>query len=151
VAAGRSGRPLTVAMVDIDHFKKVNDTWGHLAGDQVLAAIARVLAGQLRSYDVAGRFGGEEFAVLLPGATGATARLVAERLRSAIAATRPLPGSTLRVTVSIGVAAAIPAPEDCQDLVAAADEALYEAKQAGRNQVRLAEQPLVDSSVVSRE
>jgi diguanylate cyclase (GGDEF)-like protein len=136
--AARSGRPLAVAMVDIDHFKNVNDTWGHLVGDQVLAAVARVLAGQLRPYDVAGRFGGDEVAVLLPGAIEATARLVAERLRSGIAETSPLPGSTLRVTVSIGVACAIPAREDHQDLVAAADEALYAAKQAGRNQVRLA-------------
>ena len=134
----RSGRPLAVAMVDIDHFKKVNDTWGHLVGDQVLAAIARVLARQLRPYDVAGRFGGEEFAVLLPDATEAGACLVAERLRSGIAATRPLPGSTLRVTVSIGVAVAIPSRADHLDLVAAADEALYRAKQSGRNQVRLA-------------
>jgi diguanylate cyclase (GGDEF)-like protein len=149
--AARSGRPLAVAMIDIDHFKKVNDTWGHLVGDQVLAAIAQALAGQLRPYDIAGRFGGDELAVLLPDATEATARLAAERLRSGIAATSPLPGSTLRVTVSIGVAAAIPAREDHQDLVAAADEALYAAKQAGRNQVRLAERPLVDSSAVSRE
>jgi diguanylate cyclase (GGDEF)-like protein len=132
----RSGRPLAVAMVDIDHFKKVNDTWGHLAGDQVLAAVARALAGQLRPYDVAGRFGGDEVAVLLPDATEATARLVADRMRASIASTSPLPGSTLRVTVSIGVAAAIPASENLRDLLAAADEALYSAKQAGRNRVR---------------
>jgi diguanylate cyclase (GGDEF)-like protein len=136
--AARSGRSLAVAMVDIDHFKKVNDTWGHLVGDQVLAAVARILAGQLRPYDVAGRFGGEEFAVLLPDATEATARLVAERMRASIATTNPMPGTTLQVTVSIGVAAAVPARENLRDLVAAADEALYAAKQAGRNRVRQA-------------
>jgi diguanylate cyclase (GGDEF)-like protein len=134
--AARYGQSLAVAMIDIDHFKKVNDTWGHLAGDQVLAEVARALAGQLRSYDVAGRFGGDEFAVLLPGATEATARLVAERMRAGLTSTSPLPGTTSRVTVSIGVAAAVPARENLPNLVAAADEALYAAKQAGRNQVR---------------
>jgi len=136
--AVRTGRPLAVVMVDIDHFKKVNDTCGHLAGDQVLAAVARAMVGQLRPCDVAGRFGGEEFAVLLPDATEATARLGAERLRSSIAATRPLPGGALRVTVSVGVAVAAPVREDQQELVAAADAALYRAKQAGRNRVQLA-------------
>ncbi|HEY6791371.1 MAG TPA: GGDEF domain-containing protein [Trebonia sp.] len=123
-------------MIDIDHFKKVNDTWGHLVGDQVLAAVAHSLAGQLRPYDIAGRFGGEEFAVLQLSTTEATARLVAERLRSCVSATSPLPGSALRVTVSIGVAVAIPVREDHRDLVAAADEAMYQAKRAGRNRVR---------------
>jgi diguanylate cyclase (GGDEF)-like protein len=91
----------------------------------------------LRPYDVAGQFGGDEPAVLLPDATETTARVVAERLRSSIAATSPLPRSTLRVTVSIGVAVAFPVREDHQDLLAAADEALYQAKAAGRNRFRL--------------
>ncbi len=99
-------------MVDIDHFKKVNDSWGHLAGDQVLAAVAQVLAGQLRPYDIAGQFGGDEFAVLLPDATEATARQVAERMRASIANMNPMPGTTLQVTVSIGVAVGIPIGEN---------------------------------------
>jgi diguanylate cyclase (GGDEF)-like protein len=141
--AARTGRPLAMAMLDIDYFKKVNDAYGHLAGDRVLAAIAGILTAQLRGYDVAGRFGGEEFAVLLPDTTEAGACRIAERLRAQIAAT-PMAGDGKgshpgrRVTVSIGVAAARPGCDTTEELIGAADAALYAAKQAGRNRVRCA-------------
>jgi diguanylate cyclase (GGDEF)-like protein len=141
--AARTGRPVAMAMLDIDYFKKVNDAYGHLAGDRVLAAVAGVLTAQLRRYDVAGRFGGEEFAVLLPDTTEVGARRIAERLRTQIAAT-PMAGdgkssrSGRRVTVSIGVAAARPGCVTTEELIGAADAALYAAKQAGRNRVRCA-------------
>lgn len=138
--AARTRKPLAVAMLDIDHFKEVNDAWGHLAGDRVLAAIAAVLAAQLRGYDVAGRFGGEEFAVLLPDTNAADAYRIAERLRAQIAAAPVIDGadgrrSAGRVTVSIGVAAASSGCGTAEELVAAADGALYAAKRAGRNRV----------------
>jgi diguanylate cyclase (GGDEF)-like protein len=138
--AARTGRPVAVAMLDIDHFKKVNDAHGHLAGDRVLAALAAVLAAQLRGYDVAGRFGGEEFTVLLPDTTEVEACGIAERLRAQIAATPMLDdregiGPALPVTVSIGVAAARPGRRTGGELIGAADQAMFAAKQAGRNQV----------------
>lgn len=139
--AARSGKPVAVAMLDIDHFKRVNDACGHLAGDRVLAAIAAVLTAELRGYDVAGRFGGEEFAVLLPDTTEADACRIAERLRAQIAATPmidPAEGGRFYggVTVSIGVAAARSGCDVAEELVAAADRALYAAKRAGRNRVQ---------------
>src|SRR5258708_10875109 len=114
-------------MLAIAHLRMDTDPWGHIAGAQLFAAVARGLAGQLRPYDIASRFGGEEFAVLLPDTTEATACLVAERLRSCVSATSPLPGSTLRVTVSIGLAVATPVREDHRALVAAADAPMYHA------------------------
>jgi diguanylate cyclase (GGDEF)-like protein len=139
--AARTGKPVAVARLDIDHFKKVNDACGHLTGDRVLAAIAAVLTAQLRGYDVAGRFGGEEFAVLLPDTTEADAYRIAERLRAQIAATPVIDGaksgrSAGRVTVSIGVVGARSGCGTAEELVAAADRALYAAKRAGRNRVR---------------
>lgn len=140
----RRGEEVSVLLADLDHFKRVNDTWGHLAGDAVLAAVAGEFAGNLRTYDVAGRFGGEEFVVLLPATGPDRARTVAERLRTSIAGLQVVvpagPGSgrgTLadRVTVSIGIAALPAQAKDLTGLLARADMALYAAKQAGRDLV----------------
>jgi diguanylate cyclase (GGDEF)-like protein len=134
--------PLAVAIADIDHFKVVNDTFGHLAGDLVLAGVAQALTDSLRGGDVIGRFGGEEFVILLPRTDGTEARQITERLcRSVAQLATPAgdrPGSDpLRVTISIGVAAMESARRDLEDLIAAADHALYAAKQAGRNRVHM--------------
>jgi diguanylate cyclase (GGDEF)-like protein len=136
--AVRTRTPLAVAMMDIDHFKAVNDTYGHLAGDAVLVGISAALRGLLRNYDIVGRFGGEEFAILLPHTTAAEARDIAERLRVRLAKViTPVADGTesvpLRITVSIGVAALEEARRDLDELLAAADSALYQAKQSGRN------------------
>jgi diguanylate cyclase (GGDEF)-like protein len=142
--AVRTRSPLSLALIDIDHFKAVNDTHGHLAGDTALRALSTVLREQLRGYDLAGRFGGEEFVVLLPQTRKADALAIAERLRAHIAA-MPVPaenGAVIRLTVSIGVAALGPAGGGVTGLLAAADTALYAAKQDGRNKTRLAGGPL---------
>ena len=136
--AVRTRTPLAVAMVDIDHFKAVNDTYGHLAGDAVLARISAALRDLLRDYDIVGRFGGEEFAILLPHTAAAEARDIAERLRLRLAEiiTQVTAGAgsvSLRITVSIGIAALQEARRDLDELLAAADSALYQAKQSGRN------------------
>jgi diguanylate cyclase (GGDEF)-like protein len=140
----RRDEEVSVLLADLDHFKRVNDTWGHLAGDAVLAAVAGEFSGNLRTYDVAGRFGGEEFVVLLPATGPDRARTVAERLRASIAGLEVVvpagPGSgrgTLadRVTVSIGIAALPAQARDLTGLLARADMALYAAKQAGRDLV----------------
>jgi len=140
--AARKHTPVAVAMLDIDHFKKVNDTYGHLAGDAVLAAIAAAARALLREYDIIGRFGGEEFAILLPHTSLAEATQVTERLRATIpritipggGPVSPVPSG---VTVSIGVAASAGAKRDLVDFLAAADHALYQAKNAGRNRVHI--------------
>jgi diguanylate cyclase (GGDEF)-like protein len=134
--AARTRASLAVAMIDIDHFKAVNDTYGHQAGDAVLATVAAEMRDSLRGYDVPGRFGGEEFAVLLPGTTGEEACLIAERLRERLAAATTLVGEStpVQITVSIGVTALRSASADLDELISAADIALYRAKNAGRNQ-----------------
>jgi diguanylate cyclase (GGDEF)-like protein len=141
----RTRTPLAVAMVDIDHFKQVNDTHGHLAGDSVLADVATALSGGLREYDLAGRFGGEEFCLLLPTADAAEAVRVAERLRLILShitvPAHTADGRQPSITVSIGVSVLGPGISDLTDLLAAADAALYRAKNAGRNTVRLAAGP----------
>jgi diguanylate cyclase (GGDEF)-like protein len=141
--AVRTGTPVAVALVDIDHFKTVNDTYGHLIGDKALRAVTDALRGQLRAYDLAGRFGGEEFALLLPHAGEADARTVAERLRAYIAAmTIPVDddkpsGPCVRVTISVGVASLDGESRELTDLLAAADAALYYAKETGRNRTHV--------------
>ena len=135
--AERKGSHLSLVMIDIDHFKKVNDQYGHQSGDQVLVSLAALSRSGLRSYDFAARYGGEEFVLTLPETAHADALLIAERLRSSIqshAYTGSLKG--LITTASMGVASY---PTDCitsvGDLIRAADEAMYRAKAAGRNRV----------------
>lgn len=134
----RLGTPLGLLMLDVDHFKKINDTYGHPAGDAVLRALGQLLPRALRATDIAGRLGGEEFAVLLPGTDAAGAGRIAENLRLAIAQ-EPIHDAALalRITVSIGVShvAAAEQAHDLDALVRAADAALYTAKQSGRNRV----------------
>jgi diguanylate cyclase (GGDEF)-like protein len=130
-------------MVDIDHFKRVNDTYGHLVGDQVLAGVATALRSQLRDYDVVGRFGGEEFVVLLPRADVAEARRVAERLRSRVGRMAiPVDDAMITVTISAGVAIMSLHGDDLIELLAAADLALYRAKELGRDRICLPVAPL---------
>jgi len=133
---------LGVLVIDVDRFKAINDTHGHPVGDLVLAAVADGIRGEIRTEDVAGRWGGEEFVIALPEIAGDEPLLaVADRIRRRISELR-VPGVTLPVTVSIG-AVRYPAPglDSVDDLVRAADAALYRAKSAGRDQVRLAENP----------
>jgi diguanylate cyclase (GGDEF)-like protein len=142
--AMRTRAPLALALVDIDHFKLVNDTHGHLVGDKVLKCVAQALTSHLRDYDRAGRFGGEEFVLLLAQTNENDACRIAERLRSHVAGMAvPIddrPSSpTVSLTISIGVTA-MERGATCEltDLLAAADSALYKAKQTGRNKIAVA-------------
>jgi diguanylate cyclase (GGDEF)-like protein len=133
----RSGQPLSLLMLDVDHFKRFNDAYGHPAGDQVLVAVAHALKQHLRPSDLAARYGGEEFAVILPDTGPAGARLAAERVRNAVAevALETDTGDALpRVTISIGGALLADA-QGAANLLAAADSALYESKRTGRDRV----------------
>ena len=139
-ARASAKRPLSVVMVDIDHFKRVNDDHGHLVGDEVLRRVARALQETLRRHDTLGRYGGEEFMLVLPGSGGAEARVAAERCRAAIAtldfgvpAARG--GGSLRCTASFGVATVPPAYATVETFLDVADGALYQAKRGGRNSV----------------
>ncbi|HTR70817.1 MAG TPA: diguanylate cyclase [Mycobacteriales bacterium] len=135
--SGRYQRPLTFLMIDIDHFKQVNDTFGHAVGDGVLREVAALLRTEMRAGDTAYRFGGEEFAVLARETDVAGGAAVAERLRAAIEKKyAPRVDGDLSVTVSIGVAALRFAAEDGAELMGSADAMLYEAKRLGRNRVQ---------------
>ncbi len=135
--AERSVRPLSIVSLDIDHFKRINDQYGHAAGDTVLQRLASLLREQLRASDIVARVGGEEFVALLPDTDGTGAKAVAEGLLGAAAATmHPDIG---HVTMSAGVASLRSPQESRAELLARSDAALYEAKQAGRNRVRMAE------------
>lgn len=137
LAARRHGYPLSVMMLDLDHFKSINDTHGHHAGDQVLRTLSGILHAGNRIQDVAGRLGGEEFAVLLPHANLHNALSIAERVRIAISETGTVTdkGETIRFTASIGVAELRDGIDDFERLLQLADEGMYEAKRAGRNRV----------------
>lgn len=134
--AKRYGRNISVLMIDVDHFKAVNDGHGHAVGDDALRWVAAVCSAALRDSDVLGRLGGEEFGALLPEAGAETAHLVAERLRESVAGqTIETKTGSLNVTISVGVTTASEARGDLETIIAEADDALYRAKQDGRNRV----------------
>ncbi len=140
--AKRQNAPLCGIMTDIDFFKSVNDTYGHATGDLVLKTIAKIIRGQLREYDIAGRYGGEEFSILLPFTKINEAQMVAERLRSAIenkvidiSKVNPESGvKTIQITISLGIYE-MQKDDNDEDLLKKADKALYQAKNTGRNKV----------------
>lgn len=143
LAARRNGQPLVCMFIDVDHFKKLNDTLGHQAGDEVLRYVANLVKVQLRGSDVVARYGGEEFVVLLPATPGLAGLETAERIRRIVSA-QSVPArvrEAVRVTISIGVAMLRQLPEESDaavlvaDMIARADKALYEAKESGRNRV----------------
>ena len=145
--AQRHGTSVACLMIDVDHFKQTNDVHGHLAGDQVLRELAQRIEGQIRGSDTAARFGGDEFAILLPETGVAEAALLAERIRQ-IVCSAPIDlgdGRSLPLSLSIGVAALQPRREErdlkamADRLLAEADAALYRAKAQGRGRVEAAE------------
>jgi diguanylate cyclase (GGDEF)-like protein len=137
----RFGDPFALLLIDVDHFKRVNDRMGHAAGDMVLSTVSAVLQAQAREVDHVSRFGGEEFCVLLPRTDSEGALQAAERFREAVLATVvPWADETLCVTVSVGVAATSDPTEALHSILRRADEALYRAKAEGRNRVITAEQ-----------
>jgi len=135
--ANRSLTPLAAAMLDLDHFKQVNDRFGHAKGGEVLAAVGAALRSCLRASDFAGRFGGEELLVLLPETSAQDALALTERIRDTVASIR-VQGVERAITVSIGVAALIQHGGDAAGLLRQADRALYTAKATGRNRVVIA-------------
>lgn len=135
--AGREGTAVGLIMADLDHFKHINDTCGHMAGDAVLREAARRMQASLRSYDAVGRYGGEEFLIVMPGSSNSSAVHLAERLRFAINREPvKLADRSFAVTISLGVTVALPGlPAAPENLIRAADQALYRAKELGRNRV----------------
>jgi two-component system, cell cycle response regulator len=140
VRSSRDDLPVAVAMADLDHFKRINDTYGHVAGDAVLREAVSRMRALLRPYDAMGRYGGEEFLVVLPGCTAQDAFRLAERLRIGISQEpMVIPGGTIEVTGSLGVATNdMTAALDATALIHVADTALYRAKAGGRNRVEVA-------------
>lgn len=140
--ASRYHTGLTVLMADVDHFKRVNDAHGHAAGDAVLSHVGRVIAAQLRGTDVAGRYGGEEFVVVLSHSALEGAAVLADRMRAALGEGTPasVDGVAIEITISVGVAQ-LAAGESAAALVQRADAALYAAKAAGRDRIEIAPAP----------
>ncbi len=138
--SSRERQPVAVLLVDLDHFKQVNDTRGHIAGDAVLREATQRVQGTIRRYDSLGRYGGEEFLVVLPGCSGVAARQQAERIREAMARTAfVIGGEAIPVTCSIGIAwRDVPSVHDADQLIRESDLALYRAKDKGRNCVEIA-------------
>jgi len=144
----QQGRACCLAMVDVDHFKSVNDTHGHAAGDAVLCAVAKLLRAGVRDGDLVGRLGGEEFAILMPATEPEFATAMAERIRAEVAALRlSYEGQALRVTISIGVSGG--PGTDLKQLTANADAALYRAKRNGRDRVHRSDEPTAAASLVT--
>jgi len=141
VRATRYDVPLSLAMVDLDHFKQVNDTYGHPVGDRVLAGVGNILQSIVRTSDVAARYGGEELAIILPHTSVGSALVLGERVRSAIESAR-FDDADMRVTASIGVSCLASLTEKtARALVMSADAAVYAAKDAGRNAVHVGARP----------
>ena len=141
--ARRYGHPLAIAMLDIDFFKRVNDTWGHPVGDALLRAVSQACADLLRASDYFGRVGGEEFVCVMPETTVEEAIACAERMRMAVGAIHlAIPRGEVRCTISIGVAGLAPGHAGVEDLLADADAALYRAKSNGRDRVELARETM---------
>lgn len=138
----RHGRPASLVLFDIDRFKVINDTHGHPAGDSVIRAVVTLGAAHMRPSDVIGRIGGEEFAILMPETHAEAAAIAADRLRAALAAAEIDHDPTLRATASFGVSELAASRASSDAWLAAADAALYAAKRAGRNRVKLAEESL---------
>lgn len=147
----RTGMTTALIMVDLDHFKNINDTWGHESGNQVLQTVAQLLQDQTRKLDICCRYGGEEFAVILPSTELMLARQVAERCLNSLRETViPLDETDLQVTASIGVAVADNSAQTAESLIENADEYMYEAKRGGRNQV-VSKRPQPSESAVSAD
>ncbi len=134
--ARRYKAPLSLLLFDLDHFKKINDTYGHQAGDEVLRVVARIAGANLRKSDFFARYGGEEFVIILPSTPQNGCQQVGERLRQAIAST-PISWENISInaTISVGVTQMRPATENCQALLSEVDKALYASKSNGRNRV----------------
>lgn len=142
----RKPRPISLLLIDIDHFKQVNDTYGHLVGDQVIRNLATVLRRSVRAIDVVARLGGEEFAVMLPSTAPDLAVIIGERIRQNVEAERvKTPDDEILYTISVGVALVQPEMSGTNELIAAADAALYAAKRGGRNKVCISD---ADSATV---
>lgn len=131
----RYERPISVVMLDIDHFKQVNDTYGHAIGDVVLKEVAKRSQSLLRSVDILCRYGGEEFCLLLPEADQGQAVQIAKRLRLSVSPKMETTAGALKVTISLGVAQRTPNHRQLEELIEHADQALYQAKQGGRDRV----------------
>jgi diguanylate cyclase (GGDEF)-like protein len=130
----RDGTPLSVILADVDHFKRINDSFGHMAGDRVLKEVGEVLTRALRPYDCVGRYGGEEFLLILPNCGIESALVRGEQLRAALQSTRMMDGETvLQVTASFGVVSEFPSHYEAETVIRAVDAALYRAKSSGRN------------------
>jgi diguanylate cyclase (GGDEF)-like protein len=147
--AMRHGSPMSLLMLDIDHFKRINDTWGHPAGDEVLRAVGKLLRESCRIYDVPGRYGGEEFCIVLPETKPGNTTVVAERIRQRLESTALSYGDgSVAVTASIGIAGTDSDTEgevlSPAALIDRADRALYSAKSRGRNRIEMWERALFD-------
>lgn len=137
IRCDKAGAPLSLIVADLDYFKRINDTYGHQAGDTVLVKVASRLRSCIRPQEALGRYGGEEFLIVLPGASSATAMAVAERMRQAVASQpETIGGTTFNLTISAGVASTDMFPTaTTEELISRADVALYAAKDAGRNRI----------------
>jgi diguanylate cyclase (GGDEF)-like protein len=133
--AGRSGQNISIALIDVDHFKAINDYAGHAAGDSALRDVVSAISGRLRTYDFLGRFGGDEFLLIFPHTSCSDALIVASRIEQSVRELR-IPGAGLPLTISVGLTQATPG-EVASPLLARADKALYNAKNAGRNCCRV--------------
>jgi diguanylate cyclase (GGDEF)-like protein len=139
----RTGNPVCIVMADIDHFKRINDAHGHQTGDEVLREVARRMQRSLRGYDIAGRFGGEEFLLVLPGCNLEEGAKLAERICHVVCS-EPVKAKNERIEVSISLGVAVanpPGPADLEALLGSADAALYRAKEAGRNRIEFSVNP----------